>query len=392
MIPITFTQVLLPFIQLMYELGTRSQTFILNKTFTDTVTSFDKVVEKFYEGLRTKTLSSTIEGEFCAEVVQEEMNRLVSITHRAMKIIEPPRKIEARKSKTSSVHPWGFAKFKPLKAPGNPPKHRNDCFHIKDIGIVPSFDEILSGEDPELPGNYQDVPEAHWLEPGPLRLLDTHFRLLREDFARPVRENINGFLKFLKQKNKKFSYRSNHLKTVVPLYNTSEQVGETTQTTNLEVNLHVYPNLRLDEFVIHRREGVCVRVRFSPPIIKESDQGKKSKQEFWKHTKRLGPGGLVALLFQKSYREDHFCVVFGVVVERDPRKMSMDNNCSILIGFAQTGSIHHDLVQSYMERDKINIVPNNSGNFFKSKNFLIEPTSMLFEAYRPVLKRLQNVS
>ena len=55
-----------------------------------------------------------------------------------------------------------------------------DFFKILEINIIPTMSEILCATMPALPGNYVEYPEAHWMEPGPCRLLDMHFRLLRE--------------------------------------------------------------------------------------------------------------------------------------------------------------------------------------------------------------------
>jgi hypothetical protein len=59
-------------------------------------------------------------------------------------------------------------------------RHDNDFQDIQDIQIAPTHDELASPHDPYLPAN---IPGArhHLPLPSMERLVDIHFRLLREE-------------------------------------------------------------------------------------------------------------------------------------------------------------------------------------------------------------------
>ena len=60
------------------------------------------------------------------------------------------------------------------------PRHDNDHADINDIRIAPTEQELISTEAPYLPANFYDAPH-HLGRDNMERLLDTQFRLLREE-------------------------------------------------------------------------------------------------------------------------------------------------------------------------------------------------------------------
>ncbi|CAG8837001.1 2702_t:CDS:2, partial [Racocetra persica] len=62
----------------------------------------------------------------------------------------------------------------------NGPRHDNDFSEISKISIIPTKNEVLCDRDPFLPTTNMD-DSLHHLPKGAERLLDTQFRLLRED-------------------------------------------------------------------------------------------------------------------------------------------------------------------------------------------------------------------
>ena len=62
-------------------------------------------------------------------------------------------------------------------------RHDNDAVNYRDIQIVPTCAELQCTEDPYLPMPDQAITEA--------TMLDRNFRLLREEFVKPLREEIN---------------------------------------------------------------------------------------------------------------------------------------------------------------------------------------------------------
>jgi len=73
------------------------------------------------------------------------------------------------------------------------PRHDNDKVCIEDIQILPTAQEVASLENSYLPFTLDNA--AHHHPPGsPERLLDIHFRLLRAEFAEPLRRGMRALL------------------------------------------------------------------------------------------------------------------------------------------------------------------------------------------------------
>lgn len=62
------------------------------------------------------------------------------------------------------------------------PRHDNDHASIENIRVPPTHAELISEDDPYLPGNFFEAP--HFYEPQSVeRLFDVQFRLLREELT-----------------------------------------------------------------------------------------------------------------------------------------------------------------------------------------------------------------
>lgn len=84
----------------------------------------------------------------------------------------------------------------PGKLSESGPRHDNDRALISDIRILPTLSEILCNERSDfLPMRHDpNFPSKHH-ETGILRLLDSQFRLLREDTSGVLRDSIRSILK-----------------------------------------------------------------------------------------------------------------------------------------------------------------------------------------------------
>jgi hypothetical protein len=87
----------------------------------------------------------------------------------------------------------------PGKLSKNSERHDNDFAEIYKISIIPTKEEILCERPPFLPSTL--CYSLHFLPDGPARLLDTQFRLLREDLLNPIRGGLSNLLTALSQEH-----------------------------------------------------------------------------------------------------------------------------------------------------------------------------------------------
>src|SRR6266498_5555094 len=129
-------------------------------------------------------------------------------------------------------------------------RHDNDFKEISRISIIPTKEEILCDRLPFLPLSLPDAP--HFLPDGPAKLLDTQFRLLREDMLNPIRGSISSLMAALSQDwnssfiNDKFS---KDLKRIKKIYG----------------DLQVYTDIKFVNITCHRKKGFACTLRFTPP-------------------------------------------------------------------------------------------------------------------------------
>ncbi|XP_035678893.1 NFX1-type zinc finger-containing protein 1-like [Branchiostoma floridae] len=192
---------------------------------------------------------------------------------------------------------------------------------FRELTIIPTFEDIHSDKEPFLRtnidrGRYRDVDTY----------LDTQFRLLREDFVRPLREGIEDFLymrrRGLDQERKLQDIRVYH-------------------------DVHVvYPT--------YSNQGMVHRIQFDSSRLK----GVR-----WQSSKRLIYGSLVCLT-----KDEFNTMYFATVVNSNPKELEQgwvdvrfENDTSAVIGISSMDT------------------------------FIMVETTAFFEAYRHVLKGLQEV-
>lgn len=170
------------------------------------------------------------------------------------------------------------------------PVHDNDHENFSNIKIIPTMDEILCKKIHFLPKNMAFSKSAHFLEPGPLRMLDTNFRLLRHDMVETLKDGVLGFISQLEKKNEVYS-------------------GQFTSTCfQNQVNLMVYSKVKFERFK-GRKNPIF---SFKKPREIRSDE---DCVEFWENY--LQTGELVCIL-QIDQKNNYFFEF--TTIEHQPRK------------------------------------------------------------------------
>ncbi|KAI9142789.1 hypothetical protein BKA69DRAFT_1113975 [Paraphysoderma sedebokerense] len=370
-VPGAFTQIFYPLLSLLYEIVTRRK----EAAYSDTV--FSAVVqlnEHFPEWrLNMEKEDSNKDGEsFGLEIIDRNLSRL--------KDILVDSNTELQFSSTSAKSSSTQTKYYPPPQDVTPPggRHDNDPFEYTQIKIIPTHNEILCRKTPAVPFN--NFRARHWLPHGPRRLLDTHFRLLREDMIAPLRNGISSFVNKLMSDSKTNIINGRFRNQETDLHVPTQNGIPLQPFSSQDVDLLVYENVKIVKFEVTKGEGVVARLSFNPPTMKNIK--KPSERElFWERSSRLQFGGLVCLLVNVDC-DTEVKLIFGVIADRDIKKLAAESQPSILITFVED-AVPVDVFQIFRDQCSANR---------KYRIFLVEANKILFEAYRPVLESLQQIS
>lgn len=205
------------------------------------------------------------------------------------------------------------------------------------LNVVPKLEDIVSDQTSQYlrknitNGAYKNA--NHYL--------DVQFRLLREDFLKPLRDGVQNLRKIISDAKKKQQHQHQNLLT----YNVRSSISK------IE-SLSTYFDCSIIESVPSDNQGMAYKIRLSPDKANSID---------WDASKKLMFGSLVCLsndYFQK------ICLV-GSICNRDPIQL----------------------------RRGIVLVKFNSDEFNKQtvpfgKNFIMLEASAFFESYKHVLQTL----
>ena len=190
---VTISQLVLPFLELCFQLACRFEDVRFHDGLCTCLSSWPDIFEIWSLSL------SPMESSFSIKLATKSWSRVAKIVGVAQGLLqrgeEQSRAIEVSEIGKLATRDWQGPRVDP---PGGfewrPERHDNDKCDIVQIRIIPTMREICCLESPALPGNFLYEENAHWLPSGPQRLLDTHFRILREDMIRGIRKGIQFLL------------------------------------------------------------------------------------------------------------------------------------------------------------------------------------------------------
>lgn len=251
-------------------------------------------------------------------------------------------------------------------------RHDNDCELIDNIKILPTTSEIKSKRDEFLPLKGANSP--HHLQ-GIRRLLDSQFRLLREDTSGQLRDGVRHLID---NWNILVAGKDGKAK---------KKVQKQCQT-----RIRIYDGAQMERLRYDRRKGLSIDVSFDQPK-KVAQLKKKKRMELWKDSKELQIGSLVALI--SSDMETTFCLVSLRTLDAtrtiDPLQgdrpqgtlddlASNDKRAVITLSLTDpTSAVDQSRI--------ISLVQNRSSDGF----IMVEFPGILFVSFEPILKCLQNL-
>ncbi|EGZ19855.1 hypothetical protein PHYSODRAFT_298238 [Phytophthora sojae] len=380
--PLCFTQLCLPFIRLLYLLGSKFNDFIYEDGFQETVNYLDALIKKWVDDSEEND-DSSLDSALCFKMIKEEITRLHKMIRRGDHAMQTGAALENELTEgsdsslpTSEV--WNTLTVSVPEegtlADGSVgPRHDNDHRDISKIQLLPTTEECSSREPPPLPGNFPFHVNAHWLLPGPDRWVDTHFRLYREDFCSAIRLCVQDVVHRLRQSGGNLAagrVRAGDVDyNVYHAFNTSVMLKHTFSRNEHER--------------AHRPEriGLCVDVRFRHPSLVKGD--KKTRREFWEKTRRLPYNGMVAMV---SHVSGEIEVVFCEIVQRDVNQL-VDNVARISLQPYETSDF--ETLERWQHNKSLQQQASTNGA--PHHTMLIEFNKVFLFGYQPVLCALQRI-
>ncbi len=276
-------------------------------------------------------------------------------------------------------------------------RHDNDFVEISEISIIPTVEEILCEHAPFLPSSLPDAP--HFSSDGSAKLLDTQFRLLREDMLNPIRDNISNLITVLSRHWNSSSFNNN-----------KEFSKELKRIQNEYGGLQIYNNIEFFDITCDSRRGFAYTLRFSPPKIRGA-RNERDRMAYWKKSKRLLNGSLITLLLPNSdskrknpnftndnnnssnntpfkNNSDMFSVYFGVVVLRNEEFLGKNADSAYINVSFNDSSIYPIALNEILKSHNKN--NNMTTEQSIEKRFLVESTGVYLESYYHILKTLQT--
>ncbi|KAJ3362658.1 hypothetical protein GGF32_005680 [Allomyces javanicus] len=359
-VPVSLAQVLAPVVQVLDTTFKRFPSVTMRPLVQQACKAIDRLLGDWAARVTAKTLV-TVESSFAVDLVTARWRRAQRNLHTEQpslaEMLESRRQQEIAHQRARAACTGGTAEDEwpddQLRAPAG--AHDNDPADYTQVAIIPTMQEIMCAEVPTLPGNLQWHPYAHWLDPGPARLLDTHFRLLRQDMLASLKMGLRVFLQSVAQRPEVASDRFRR------------RAGAN------QVDLMVYVGVDVGGVDFHQHAGVCVDVSFVLPR-RALTGGNAMRAKFWDHCLRRD--ALVALIWPVSstHVDYPYKVIFATVAEADDKQQPTDQGVvKIKVGFGG-----RDLDAALFDRD--------TGR----PAYMVEARTLMFEAYRPVLRALQE--
>jgi len=264
----------------------------------------------------------------------------------------------------------------------NGPRHDNDKASITEIRILPTQGEIMSTTRTEYLPKRDYHPKAHHLPPGIVRILDTQFRLLREDTSGQMRDAIRYTMSALAKSPEK-PVKSDGMQTII------------------------YKNVILEKFRMGDRDGLQVDVTFDQPQrLTKSKPDIVERRKYWVTSKSLRSGALLCLVDQQNKGS-----CFMIVSERSPsendrsraRDTKKEKEKEQPVPLKPRDLADHPtralvtLKLADTANDLMTVVNQYHGQLRRTRGanyvlpYLIEFPGMLFASFEPILRFLQNM-
>jgi hypothetical protein len=364
----------------MADAGTRSQCeeaiFAISATLFSVINlNQDAVIQKEYKTI-TKTLSQCLDS-FAPDRLQSFALRSASLHIR--KIKERLGMGAAIPDATYNAPITTFPEFQlNVDPPGDlslkGPRHDNDHASIEEISILPTTSEIKGDRAEYLPLKSKNVPHH---ATGIHRLLDSQFRLLREDTSGQLRDAVCALVERWDM-----------------LVRGKDQNVKRKLLRQIDAKISIFDRVKIAELRFDRRKGMVVDVTFAQPA-RVAGMKPKDRVGWWQNDSRdLQIGSLVALV--DDTRETSFLLVTDRTVVRPRREdesteQYQNRGVTDLASNGDRALVTLALVNPTSELDQARIMALVQQSSSECAAVLVEFPGLLFVSFEPILKCLQTL-
>ncbi|PWY75451.1 P-loop containing nucleoside triphosphate hydrolase protein [Aspergillus heteromorphus CBS 117.55] len=256
------------------------------------------------------------------------------------------------------------------------PRHDNDHAAIPRIRILPTISEILSDARAEfLPSQGSLDPSSHH-ERGVCRLIDTHFRLLREDTSGVVRDALRLIIH-----NWDFLAHSSDWKLK---HKFLRQYSPTP--------LRIFSGVQMRQINADQKKGIEIDLEFDQ-LHRLKNMSALRRKQWWLDTRTLRGGPLLALLDAEDL--DNAYAMFFLVSKREVNHIEKKRNASPtpisdVVSDAERAMITLRLADSAYESDANRLL-----SMMREKParplILIEFPAVPYNSFEGILRCLQSL-
>ncbi|KAL4785910.1 hypothetical protein BJX76DRAFT_366539 [Aspergillus varians] len=258
-------------------------------------------------------------------------------------------------------------------------RHDNDHAAISDIKILPTLSEIWYSRRLDfLPTKDALFSLDQHHEKGIRRLLDYHFRLLREDTSGILRDSVRVILE--------------HWETLV--HGTRWQDKRKILRTHSPTPVRIYYGAQIRKVNSDRIKGMEIDVEFDQ-LPRARNMSVWKRKHHWRDIRGLNEGGALLALIDGEAKED-ISVIFLQVSKRNIDPVTDDNHKDIVCDLVSSGqramiTLRLTSPPSNGDLDGIIHLANNQFSSSARSLILVEFPALLYNAFEGILRCLQTL-
>ncbi|RAK85590.1 hypothetical protein BO79DRAFT_272852 [Aspergillus costaricaensis CBS 115574] len=259
------------------------------------------------------------------------------------------------------------------------PRHDNDKSAISDIQILPTKSEILNDDRPEfLPARCATDSSIMHHERGIRRLLDSQFRLLREDTSGVLREGIRLIIHTWK----------------LIVHGTDWRLKRKFLRDNMPTPVRVYSGVEIRQIKSEHFRGIEVDLEFDQlPRLKKVSPAKR--KQWWVDSKALRKGSNLLALLDAEDVDDTSAIYFLVskretsYIEKVKQGSAPADRVNDVVSDGNRAMVTLGLVGPPNSQDLEKLVLFSRSNPFPRPLILVEFPAIPYNSFEGILRCLQ---